>query len=424
MNQDSVDDSIGPKMLEWARRILLSADNAELCTRIRATPAGLLPSGWLEYVPAAPGAAGSPAIPADPSGSLPASVPVMAGGREAGRLLLHDSEPAAANDVVLAHVRGFVEAVLGMPDRSTVADKDIARENPEAFFEQLFAAAPEAIAVLDTEDRIVRTNRAFQELFRYPLEELIGRTINEVIVPLEMQTEALALTHRVASGGYVREDTVRRRRDGSLVHVSILATPIIVHGDQVAVYGMYRDITAHKEAEEALRRLSTTDELTGLFNRRGFFLLAEQQRRVAIRKRAELLLLYIDIDDFKNVNDTYGHVTGDRVLSDVGSLLQSCYRESDIIARVGEEGGLLARMGGDEFVVLAMDPGAEGERILTQRLKDRLAEYNRSNAAPCEISLSIGAVRMMPDPHTSIDLLIAAADDLMYADKRQETTTP
>jgi diguanylate cyclase (GGDEF)-like protein/PAS domain S-box-containing protein len=423
MNQDSVNGTIGPLMLDWARRILLSANDAELCAQVRAAPAGLLPSGWLEYVPATPGAA-TPSMSTDPSDPAAVAVPVIAGGQEAGRLLLHDADPAAASDVVLAHVRGFIEAVLGMPDRTPVAEKDIARENPEAFFEQLFAAAPEAIAVLDPEDRIVRTNRAFQELFGYPLDELIGRTINDVIVPQEMQDEALELTHRVASGGYVQEDTIRRRRDGSLVHVSILATPIIVQGDQVAVYGMYRDITAHKETEEALRRLSTTDELTGLFNRRGFFLLAEQQRRVAIRKRAELLLLYIDINDFKTVNDTYGHVTGDRVLADIGALLQSCYRESDIIARVGEEGGLLARMGGDEFVVLAMDPGAEGERILTQRLHDRLAEYNVSAAAPCEISLSIGAVRMMPDPHSSIDLLIAAADDMMYANKRHEATEP
>jgi diguanylate cyclase (GGDEF)-like protein/PAS domain S-box-containing protein len=428
MNQNSVDSATGPAMLEWARRILLTADDAGLCAEIRAAPAALLPTGWLEYVPASadlatptPVNAADDAVPAD-AGTL--SVAVNAGGSEAGRLVLHGAARTPDADTLLANVSGFIEAVLARRDQAAPAEKDIARENPEAFFEQLFAAAPEAIAVLDTEDRIVRTNRAFQELFGYPLDELIGRTINEVIVPQEMQDQALELTHRVASGGYVREDTIRRRRDGSLVHVSILATPIIVQGDQVAVYGMYRDITAHKETEETLRRLSTTDELTGLFNRRGFFLLAEQQRRVAIRKRAELLLLYIDIDDFKTVNDTYGHVAGDRVLADIGALLQSCYRESDIIARVGEEGGLLARMGGDEFVVLAMDPGAEGERILTQRLRDRLAEYNASSAAPCDISLSIGAVRMMPDPHSSIDLLIAAADDLMYADKRHESTNP
>jgi diguanylate cyclase (GGDEF)-like protein/PAS domain S-box-containing protein len=323
---------------------------------------------------------------------------------------------------VLARLGGLLEGVLESLDRLRKANAPagVPPDAHEAYFEQLFEAAPEAIVVLDREDRLVRLNRKFEEMFGYPAAEALGRTINELIVPAEYRAEAMGLTLRVAAGGQVQEEAVRRRRDGTLLHVSILGTPVLVEGDQVAVYGIYRDITAQKETEDALRRLSTTDELTGLLNRRGFFMLAEQQRRLALRRRAEMLLIYIDIDDFKSVNDRHGHVEGDRVLADLGQLLQSCYRESDIVARVDGEVRVLARMGGDEFVVLAIDAGIEAERILTERLQQRLAAYNRARGAPYEISVSMGAVRVRPDPDASIDAVMAAADRLMYAAKRRE----
>jgi diguanylate cyclase (GGDEF)-like protein/PAS domain S-box-containing protein len=287
-----------------------------------------------------------------------------------------------------------------------------------AYFEQLFDVSPEAIVVLDGEDRIVRCNREFERLFGYDSAEAEGRLINDIIVPDDQREEATRLTKRVASGESLHAEAIRQRRDGSTLHVSILATPIMIDGDQVAVYGIYRNITAHKEIEEALRRLSTTDELTGLYNRRGFFLVAEQQRRLAIRKKAELLLLYIDIDNFKSINDQHGHLEGDRVLADIGQLLRNCYRDSDILARVAGGIDVLARMGGDEFVVLAVDAGVEGEAILVRRLRERLAAYNTERNAGYVISLSVGAVRVAPNPETTIDAALAAADRLMYEDKR------
>jgi diguanylate cyclase (GGDEF)-like protein/PAS domain S-box-containing protein len=286
------------------------------------------------------------------------------------------------------------------------------------YFEQLFEASPEAIVVLDGEDRVVRANRAFERLFGYTLAEAQGRTINELIVPAELQESAMALTRDVAAGRTVFEEAQRCRKDGTLLFTSVLGTPVLVQGDQVAVYGIYRDISAQKEAEESLRRLSTTDELTGLFNRRGFFLLAEQQRRLAVRKRAELLLLYIDIDDFKIINDEHGHLEGDKVLADLSQILRSCFRDSDIVARLGDDTGVLARMGGDEFVILAVDAGAQGEVILTSRLRERLQQYNAESGRPYQLSLSVGAVHVMPGPDMTVDALIAAADRLMYENKR------
>jgi diguanylate cyclase (GGDEF)-like protein/PAS domain S-box-containing protein len=327
-------------------------------------------------------------------------------GHTAAPLLLQ-----ALADLLSARLTAIVQL-----SRSTGMQQGLSMDR--AYFEQLFAASPEAIVVLDSQDRIVRLNRAFEQLFGYTEPEAEGRTVNDLIVPPESREEATALTDRVARGELIREEAVRRRKDGSQLHVMILATPILVEGDQVAVYGLYRDITQQKETEEALRRLSTTDELTGLYNRRGFFLVAEQQRKVATRKKAELLLLFIDIDDFKRVNDLYGHLEGDQVLADMGQLLRSCYRDSDILARVSETEDVVARMGGDEFVVLAIDAGEDGDRILVTRLREKLAIYNEERRAPYRVSLSVGAVRVPPDPANTVDAILAAADRLMYQDKR------
>lgn len=128
------------------------------------------------------------------------------------------------------------------------------RERESAYLEQLFEGAPAAVALLDNEGRILRVNQEFTRLFGYGPEEVVGRELDPLIASGEHQEEAAWLTRRVAEGERVAHETVRRRKDGSLVHVSILGTAIHVGGGQVAVYGMYRDIGARKYAEAELER--------------------------------------------------------------------------------------------------------------------------------------------------------------------------
>ena len=353
----------------------------------------------------------------DQRNAMAIGAPVNVGGRTTGHLTLR---PDASPEAVAASMAELLSQALSAAQAlRDCEDLKQSLEIDRVYFEELFDASPEAIAVLDTDDRVLRINREFERLFGYQEREAQGRTINELIVPAELQEGAALLTHEVADGQTVRTEGFRQRKDGTAFHASILGSPVIVGGDQIAVYAIYRDITAQKEAEDGLRRQSTTDDLTGLFNRRGFFLLAEQMRRLAIREKAELLLLYIDVDDFKAVNDTYGHLEGDRVLADVGNLLQRSFRDSDILARM-VEGGLLARMGGDEFVILAVDSGEKGEEILTNRLRERVEQYNNESNRPYRISLSVGAVRVPPDRALTIDDVIASADKLMYRNKRRK----
>ena len=162
-------------------------------------------------------------------------------------------------------------------------------------------------------------------------------------------------------------------------------------------------------AEEALLVLSLTDDLTGLYNRRRFFVLTEQYLKVALRTKKRLLLLFIDMDDLKWINDNYGHNEGDQALVEFAKILQQSFRESDIIARIG----------GDEFVVLFVSTDENSERLLT-RLHENLKDYNDQRSRRYPLSISVGTAQFDPESPVSIDQLLSEADASMYAQKRKK----
>lgn len=155
--------------------------------------------------------------------------------------------------------------------------------------------------------------------------------------------------------------------------------------------------------------LTVTDPLTGLYNRRGFFLLAEHQWQLALRKKSSFLLFYIDIDRFKEINDTLGHKEGDRALQIVAGALRACFRKTDVIARIG----------GDEFV-LTTDLPQDSRTILEQRLVKAVQQCAREAGRPYQISLSVGILGSHDSPEArSLDDLLTRADALMYKQKRE-----
>ncbi len=166
---------------------------------------------------------------------------------------------------------------------------------------------------------------------------------------------------------------------------------------------MMRD---HKE-EKALLALSLTDELTGLCNRRRFFILTEQYLKVAIRKKERPLLLFVDMDDLKGINDRYGHNEGDQVLIDLANILKKTFRESDIISRIG----------GDEFVVLLECSDKTSEALIT-RLNENVKNYNAQKSERI-LSISLGTAQFDPESPSSIDELLSKADGSMYAHKKR-----
>ena len=166
----------------------------------------------------------------------------------------------------------------------------------------------------------------------------------------------------------------------------------------------------HVKIHEKQRVMAITDELTGLCNRRGFFTLAEQQLRLLKRLKRGIYILYADVDNLKRINDTLGHQKGDTALTDTANILKATYRESDIIARIG----------GDEFVVAPI--GTTGDRIdaVTARLEENIKRHNEKEGRPYELSLSFGVAYCDPENLCSIDELLARAEKIMYEHKRSK----
>ena len=169
-----------------------------------------------------------------------------------------------------------------------------------------------------------------------------------------------------------------------------------------------RDLAAIVEASLAARQLALQDDLTKITNRRGFKLTAQKALALCVRHGMPASLVFLDLDDFKNINDTWGHAEGDLALLTFADQLQKTFRVSDIFARLG----------GDEFVVLLVNvTAAQAERIFA-RFRDGLLSRTREAARGYEIRYSHGIVEFTPGRHDSIDALLAEGDALMYALKK------
>ena len=159
-----------------------------------------------------------------------------------------------------------------------------------------------------------------------------------------------------------------------------------------------------------IQKLAIMDELTGLYNRRGFFTLASQHIRLAQRVKKGLLLIFADIDGMKEINDTLGHGLGDQALIDAAGVLKQTYRSADIIARVG----------GDEFAILAMTTGKSDTGSLPDRLHAHLMTFNTFYKRPYTLSLSTGMANWPAGKVVDLDELLSEADERMYEEKRSK----
>jgi diguanylate cyclase (GGDEF)-like protein len=165
-----------------------------------------------------------------------------------------------------------------------------------------------------------------------------------------------------------------------------------------------------KQAQETLRNLSLTDDLTGLYNRRGFFTLADQHLKAARRANKEASLIYTDMDGLKAINDTHGHDEGSKALREIAAILRRTFRSSDIIARIG----------GDEFVILETYAGRADTQSSSARLQENLRRHNAQQLHSYELSLSIGIVRGGLDDYPTVEALLTRGDELMYEEKRSK----
>src|SRR5258708_5994575 len=160
--------------------------------------------------------------------------------------------------------------------------------------------------------------------------------------------------------------------------------------------------------DRGLRYLAITDDLTCLYNRRGFFAAATQQLKLALRNSESLLLLFCDIDNLKKINDTYGHREGDMALIGAADALEQTFRNSDV----------LARLGGDEFVVLALEARDQSQETILQRLEKNLKKASDASSG-YQLSMSVGIARFDPQHAITLGELMVQADKAMYERKQK-----
>lgn len=164
-----------------------------------------------------------------------------------------------------------------------------------------------------------------------------------------------------------------------------------------------------QQAYDRIHHLSLTDELTGLYNRRGFRLLGEQALRHAVRYGSDCTVMFVDLDGLKRINDELGHEAGDAMITHIARILRETFRESDIIGR----------MGGDEFCILALEHSGDGGK-LGQRVQRAIDAFNATAKAPYPLSASIGTADRAAHPNATLEDLLALSDSRMYEHKRSK----
>jgi diguanylate cyclase (GGDEF)-like protein/PAS domain S-box-containing protein len=306
----------------------------------------------------------------------------------------HEGRPAVTGTMIDATVRRVREREL---------------EAREQRFRELIENAADVVYTCDLQGRVTSMNRAGERLTGYAAREVVGRHVSEFMPDGQRGLVEELIDRQVRDRQEALSEFAILTRAGEH-RVLEVRTRLIHHdGEPAEIQGIARDITDRKEEERALRSLTIVDDLTKLYNRRGFLTLAERHLKLAARKKSGVYLLFADLDGLKIINDTYGHLEGDRALVDAADILRSSFRSADIIARLG----------GDEFTVFPIEAADGTAQILINRLEEHLRRHNDANAGRgYQLTFSVGIARFEPDSSWTIDQLLEQADKALYQQKR------
>lgn len=341
---------------------------------------------------------------------------VVGGGHVLGTLCVMDFRPRDWTERERSLLSELAASVVSQVElRACLVDAEQKARGAEAVqsalsageerFRSAFEMAPIGMGLVTPQGRWIEVNSALCHLFGYSRDELMERPLFELTHSADLRDESAPERMKVQSERY-QLDRRAVHRDGREFWVLLSASPVIDTSGQPRYYIVQiQDLTMRKSEEERLRTLSLEDELTGLYNRRAFLAMAAEQIKLARRQEHRLLLLFADVDRMKWINDTFGHMEGDRAIRAVASVLKQTFRESDLVARLG----------GDEFAILAADVPENDLQRLIQRLTAKLGEVNAAyRGLEYPLSVSVGSALLEPTDSMSVEQLIELADAHMY----------
>ncbi len=277
---------------------------------------------------------------------------------------------------------------------------------------KLYATTTEGILITDPDSNIVATNDAFTLITGYTEDEVLGKKPKILSSGKHDERFYRDLWSTLALQGNWEGEVVNRRKDGGIYTEWLRISEIRDELGTITHYvAIFSDITSRKLSEEELHRRAHYDTLSGLSNRLSFNERLSQDLARARRNKSTLALLYIDLDKFKPINDTYSHQAGDQVLREVADRLQSLVREVDTVARIG----------GDGFaIILAEIDTAEHIDIVVAKIRKRLTDPFEYQGESLHVGASIGTA-VFPDDATDGQQLLAIADTAMYREKHQQS---
>jgi diguanylate cyclase (GGDEF)-like protein/PAS domain S-box-containing protein len=306
-------------------------------------------------------------------------------------------------------------------DAARLADARLAES--EMRFRSSFESAAVGMALVDFSGRLFEVNPSLCEMLGYQEPELTGPDKRHITHPDDLAASLDRLDQLAQAR--VRSYRLEKRylhRDGHVVW-ALLTMGAVRDAEDRPLYGVAQieDVTARKKAEEdaaryaaELRMLALTDELTGVHNRRGFRVLADRICKGQHRSAEPLMLVAVDLDRLKQINDHWGHAAGDRALQLVARALVATFRVSDVIGR----------MGGDEFLCLLPNATDFDDRQVRERLSSRLAKLSAEAREPFPVTATVGTVVLDAMMAADLDTLIRDADASLYTRKQRQGEAP
>lgn len=307
----------------------------------------------------------------------------------------------------------------------TMKGQDTKEETPNEFslkvselrYRRLFETAQDGILILDAETGMITDVNPFLiNMLGYSRDEFVKKKLWEVGAFKDIEASQNAF-EALQKNEYIRyEDLPLKTKDGRLVEVEFVSNVYLV-GSEKVIQCNIRDITERKLVQDALlkseaflRELSTRDHLTGLYNRRYLEETLERELLRASREHLSLGIIMLDVDDFKQINDTYGHAAGDAILRELGSLLREHVRGEDIPSRYG----------GDEFILALPGASREVTRKRAELIRDAAHHFSTQFKGQILelVTLSLG-VAVFPDDGATSAAILKAADSALYRAKRE-----